>query len=461
MASRSRVSRRGVLKGAGAAAGAAAVAGAASALVGRPEQGAPAILTNTQAGRRFRAFVKFSTAAPSLVDLRVRALTAREVLVRTEAAQTCYTSVRQVLLPSEFAPRQATVVGHGGVGIVEAIGPQVITCQVGDRVVVNFHAACGRCNSCLWMRSDKCVNRGAATATATCEMTDGTPVFFANNSGTAELMIVHEEHAVPVFTDVSSVELSMLHCVGNSGLGMTMTNCPVNVASDVVIFGAGPVGLSAVQGARIKGASRIIVVEPIRYRRDLALKLGATDVLDPNQFKRQRKPRPRQGWGRDDSRYDDTLVEHIREMVKPKTDRYWAGGGRIGPEHVIEAAGGDQMKPKEAPGPDPTGLTTLLQSWELCSQIGTMVSCTIGQPEDAMVQIPASQWADSAKHHWGGTDGGTNDRRDVPRYARLMETGQLNMKALASKTYPLTQTREAYQVCADRSVVATVITPNG
>jgi S-(hydroxymethyl)glutathione dehydrogenase/alcohol dehydrogenase len=77
-----------------------------------------------------------------------------------------------------------------------------------------------------------------------------------------------------------------------------------------------------------------------------------------------------------------------------------------------------------------------------------------------MVQLPASQWADSAKHFWGGTDGGTNDRRDVPRYVRLMETGQLDMKALASKTYPLNQTKEAYQVCADRTVVATIITPN-
>jgi S-(hydroxymethyl)glutathione dehydrogenase/alcohol dehydrogenase len=77
-----------------------------------------------------------------------------------------------------------------------------------------------------------------------------------------------------------------------------------------------------------------------------------------------------------------------------------------------------------------------------------------------MVQIPASQWTDAAKHHWPGTAGGTNCRRDVPRYVRMMETGQLNMKALASKTYPLAQAREAYQVAGDRTVVATIVTPN-
>jgi S-(hydroxymethyl)glutathione dehydrogenase/alcohol dehydrogenase len=77
-----------------------------------------------------------------------------------------------------------------------------------------------------------------------------------------------------------------------------------------------------------------------------------------------------------------------------------------------------------------------------------------------MVQIPAAQWADGAKHHWPGTGGGANPRRDTPRFIRLMETGQLNLKALASKTYPLKQAMEAYQVAADRTVVATIVAPN-
>jgi S-(hydroxymethyl)glutathione dehydrogenase/alcohol dehydrogenase len=215
-----------------------------------------------------------------------------------------------------------------------------------------------------------------------------------------------------------------------------------------------------VQGARLKGASRIILVEPIPYRRELAAKLGATDLLDPNKFTRKPKPVPERGFGRDDDRYDDTLVEHIRDMCKPSTDRTWAGGGRVGPDHVIEAVGGDRMKPKEVQGPDPSGLITLAQAWELCSRVGTYVTCSFGHKSDLMMSVPAEQWSDGAKHLWTGTDGGTNDRRDVPRFVRLMETGQLNMKALVSKTYPLSQATEAYQVCADRTVVATVVTPN-
>ena len=139
----------------------------------------------------------------------------------------------------------------------------------------------------------------------------------------------------------------MLTCVGGCGLGMTMTNAPVEVASDVVIFGAGPVGLSSVMGAKVKGASRIIVVEPIPYRRDLALKLGATDVVDPNQYN-DRKPIPNAPANGD--RFRDVLVEHLREMTKEKTDRLWSGGGRIGPHHVIEAVGGDKIKPRRPTG---------------------------------------------------------------------------------------------------------------
>ena len=99
----SPVSRRRVLKTAGAV-----VAGGASAVLGgtalAAQQGAPAVLTNTQAGRKFRAFVKYRTDPPTVVELTARALTGRLILVRTEAAQTCYTTVRQVLLPSATAP---------------------------------------------------------------------------------------------------------------------------------------------------------------------------------------------------------------------------------------------------------------------------------------------------------------------------------------------------------------------
>ena len=122
-----RVTRRRLLK----AAGAAAVGGGSAALLGdglAAQRAAPAILTNTQAGRRFKAFVKFSKERPAVVDVTARGLTGNQVLLRVEAAQTCYSNIDQVLRNDERIPTSnATIVGHGGVGIVEAVGPQVIS----------------------------------------------------------------------------------------------------------------------------------------------------------------------------------------------------------------------------------------------------------------------------------------------------------------------------------------------
>ena len=92
----------------------------------------------------------------------------------------------------------------------------------------------------------------------------------------------------------------MLHDVGMVGLASTMTKVNVEVGSDVVVLGCGPVGLSAVQGARIQGAAQIIAVEPIKYRRDLALRVGATVALDPDVE-------------------GDNLVPKIRQLCQSRT----------------------------------------------------------------------------------------------------------------------------------------------
>lgn len=456
-ASSSRPSRRRAIKAVGVAVG-----GGAAALLGgagvAAQGGAPAIVTNTQAGRRFKAFVKFSPDRPTVVDVTARALTGNQVLMRVEAAQTCYSNIDQVLKSDQRTPNtNASIVGHGGVGVVEAVGPQVVSTRVGDRVILNLHAACGRCWNCLNMRSDKC-RSGQVPPTPIGTLPNGANLF-GRTGAMSELAITGEEMVTPIFTDLSGPEIAMLTCVGGCGLGMAMTNVPVEPASDVVVFGAGPVGLAAVMGAKVKGASRIIVVEPIPYRRELALKLGATDVVDPNKYI-GRKPLVNPPTNGD--RFQDDLVDHLREMTKQKTDRVWAGGGRNGPDHIMEAVGGDTWKPRTHPqGPDPTGVTVLNQCWELCSSIGTLATCSVGHPRDAFVSLPASQWADGPKHHWPGTGGGTNDRRDSGRYIRLAERGQINLKALVGRTYPLTQIPEAYEIIADRDVVATVVLPNG
>jgi len=218
----------------------------------------------------------------------------------------------------------------------------------------------------------------------------------------------------------------------------------VQPGSDVVVIGCGPIGLSAVQGARIKGASQIIAVEPIRARRELALELGATVALDPNVD-------------------TDTLVSRIRDLCKGPTPRRFAGGrsaalddNEAGPDFVIEAAGGDQFPPKAERGPDPTGLLPLHQAWELCSSSGHVTTVSIRQTGN--FSVPAAQWSNGSKNHHPGNMNGVSGLRDMTRFARLISTGQYNARVLAPLTLPLERTKDAFQAVADRTTVGAVVT---
>jgi S-(hydroxymethyl)glutathione dehydrogenase/alcohol dehydrogenase len=278
-------------------------------------------------------------------------------------------------------------------------------------------------------------------------MADSTPVV-GNLGGFAEYEVAWEEQCVPVFTTISSEELSLLSCVATTGLGMAMMRVPVEPGSDVVVLGAGPVGLSAVQGARIMGAAQIIVVEPVRARRELATKLGATTVLDPNI----------EGMG---------LVDKVKEMCKGRTDRKFAGGrdwvnaNNKGPDFVIEAVGGDRYKPAVEQGPDPTGVLSLQQAWQMVRAGGWIRTSGVGHPPNATVTFPAGAWSNATKNQAGGNFAGVQTMRDIPRFVRLMETKQFDARALVGRTFPLAQAREALQATADRTTISTVITFSG
>src|SRR6185295_52021 len=132
--------------------------------------------------------------------------------------------------------------------------------------------------------------------------------------------------------------------VAGLGAALSPSLAPVEPASAVAVVGCGPLGLSAVQGARIAGATTIIAIDPVRARRDAALRVGATHVLDPNVD-------------------PNNLNLRVKELTTWPTDRLWSGGrnpaGRrpgAGADFVIEAAGAEQFTPKVERGNDPTGI---------------------------------------------------------------------------------------------------------
>ena len=447
---RRNVTRRNVLKAAAVAGG-----GAAATLITGDVLAAqaPAVATGSQAGRRFRAFVvganapgtSIQAANAAVQTVTMRALDDDRVVVRTEACQCCYTIVGQAV--ANYQP--ARILGHGAVGIVEAIGARVRRVRVGDRVIVANTPYCGQCYTCLRGRPDRCqmLPNAGNPMLPIGTLPDGSDVVQHNNEGGfAEVMIPYEWYCMPVPASdrVSAVELSMLGCVGACGLGTVFGVAPVEPASDVVVLGCGPVGLSAIQGARIKGASQIIAIDPIRVRRELALTLGATVALDPNVE-------------------GDGLVRKVREMCGFPFDRKFGGGrdsdparNNLGPDYVIEAVGGDRFPPALEAGPDPTGLLPLRQAWDMCSSAGHVTTVSVGQRGN--FTVPAGQWSNGAKHHHPGNMNGVNGLRDMQRFARLVETGQFNARALATGLYPLDRAKDAIQAASDRTTISAVIT---
>jgi len=426
--------RRSILrKGATAAAGGVALQ--ANRVAGQTR--------GSSAGRKFRAFVRYRTGA-QVEDLTLLPIQPREVVIRTQASAVCYTIVGQVLGTNNTA--RPSIPNHSGMGVVEEIGPLVKRVQVGDRVIIPGTPQCGQCYHCLQGRSDWCQFLSTAPAHAMAEMPDGTPVFETGAlGGLSELMVVAEEYCCPVFTDVPAAELCLLGDTAGTGLAAGHNLAEIQPGWDVVVLGAGPVGMGAIQSARIAGAAQIIAVEPIRYRREVALKVGATLALDPIA----------EGNG---------LVDKIRELCKGKTDRRFAGGRAWGddlfavprgPDFTIEAVGGDQFPPKVERGPDPTGILPLRQAWEFTRAGGHIVTLGFGQRGD--VSFPASSFANRGRTFHAGQQGGLNMMRDLPRYVRLIEKGLFDAKSLVTATYPLERAKEAVQAVADRTTLGAVV----
>ena len=424
---------------------AAALAGATGAVGVSAQQGngRPA-----PAARRFRAYIRTAEGA-SVRDVRMLPLRDNMVAIRTEATQCCYTIVNQALGTGAAGGAggavAARVLGHGGVGVVEAVGATVTRVRPGDRVLVTNTPNCGECYDCLRRRGDLCQMNPAngEPLVPIGELEDGTPVHQHNNTGGfAELMITYDWYCVPALTKATGAELAVLGCVGATGLGAVTTFVPVAFGESVVVMGAGPIGLSAVQGARIMGASRIICVEPIAARRELAKKLGATIVLDPNVE-------------------GDGLVQKIRQLCTDGTDRKFLGGrdstengDSRGADYVVATVGADVLPPTVEKGPDPTALLPTRQAWEMTRAGGNLI--TLGLPR-GNITLPAGAWSNRGRIHHAGQYGGVNAKADVPRFVKLVDMGLFDAKSIVTATYPLERTREAFQAVADRTTACAVV----
>jgi len=226
------------------------------------------------------AVFEAASPVPSLRELDLSEPGPGEVLVRLVATGICHTDIKAASAGSPI-PRPV-VLGHEGSGVVEKVGAGVVKVVPGDHVVMTF-GSCGRCRSCREAEPAYCyeqvpLNFGCSQGHL---QHDGGPVFggFFSQSSFATFAIATARNVVKVRPDAPLELLGPLGCGIQTGAGAVLNDLRVKAGASFAVFGSGSLGLSAVMAAHLVGASRIIAVDRIQERLDLARELGATDTI--------------------------------------------------------------------------------------------------------------------------------------------------------------------------------------
>ena len=343
-------------------------------------------------------------------DVEIAPPRGREVRVEVQASGLCHTDL--LFATHDIAPTPS-VLGHEVAGIAAEVGPDVTQVHVGDHVVGSLAQACGGCPRCLSGRPFQCEH-----PEATLRRPDDAPRLSRNGLGVfqgfglggfAEQALVHEQQLAVVPKAMPFAQAALLGCGVVTGAGAVLNTANVGPGDSVVIFGAGGVGLNAVSGARIAGASRIVVIDIQPQRLDAARRFGATDVIDSTRSK---------------------PVETVRDLLP--------GGA----DHVFDFVGLKLVAEE--------GLAMLGVG-------GGLYLVGVSKP-DVDMSLNIFGAIGGQKRVVGVTFGSTNAKRDISIYAELYLQGRMNLDDLVSKRIALHEVNDGYAALKDGSLSRVVIT---
>ena len=229
------------------------------------------------------AVLKAAGQPLEICDVDIDAPGPREVLINTKAAGLCRSDLH--FIDGVYPAKLPTIPGHEASGVVEAVGADVKHVEPGDHVVTFLVPFCGTCELCARGQQTLCQSASvqrSAGAPPKLSM-DGAPVHqFLNLSAFAEQMLVHENACVKIDSAMPFDRAALLGCAVITGAGAVFNDSKLRPGESVAIIGAGGIGLSAINAAKIAGAATIIAIDPVAAKRDLARKMGATHVFDAN-----------------------------------------------------------------------------------------------------------------------------------------------------------------------------------
>ncbi|WP_421204296.1 S-(hydroxymethyl)glutathione dehydrogenase/class III alcohol dehydrogenase [Aeromonas enteropelogenes] len=352
----------------------------------------------------------------SIEEVEVMPPQAGEVRVRIVATGVCHTDAFTLSGedPEGVFP---CILGHEGGGIVESVGEGVTSVKVGDHVIPLYTPECGECKFCKSGKTNLCQKiratqgKGLMPDGTTRFSKDGQPIYhYMGTSTFSEYTVLPEISIAKVDPAAPLEEVCLLGCGVTTGIGAVMNTAKVKEGESVAIFGLGGIGLSAIIGARLAKAGRIIAIDINESKFELARKLGATDCINPNDF-------------------DKPIQEVIVEMTDGGVDFSFECIGNV---KVMRAA-----------------LECCHKGWGESVIIGVAGA---GQ------EISTRPFQLVTGRVWRGSAfGGVRGRSELPSYVQRYMQGEFKLDDFITHTMPLEQINEAFDLMHEGKNIRTVI----
>ncbi|MCE2406479.1 MAG: Zn-dependent alcohol dehydrogenase [Pseudomonadales bacterium] len=208
----------------------------------------------------------------------------REVVVRTKAAGVCHSDLH--FYNGTYPGQTPVVLGHESAGVVEEVGRDVTYVKPGDHVITCLSVFCGHCEHCLTGHMSLCGSsetRRGHDDIPRLSQKGGVVHQFASLSSFAEQMLVHEHAVAKIRDDMPMDRAALIGCGVTTGVGAVIHTASVEPGSTVAVIGCGGVGLSCINGAALAGAAKVIAVDQVASKLELARKFGATDTVDASE----------------------------------------------------------------------------------------------------------------------------------------------------------------------------------
>ncbi|WP_067654879.1 NDMA-dependent alcohol dehydrogenase [Nocardia harenae] len=354
----------------------------------------------------------------SVEEIEVGDPVASEVQIQLETAGMCH-SDHHIVTGATPMPSFPVMGGHEGAGVITKVGPNVPgDLAVGDHVVLSFIPACGRCPACVSGNMALCdLGMGLLMGQA---ISDGTYRIQARGQNVIPMcllgtfspyMTVHHTSVVKIDPTVPFEVACLVGCGVPTGFGSSTHVANVMPGETVVIAGIGGVGMSALQGAVLAGASKVVAIDPNPWKREQAQKFGATHAYA-------------------------SMAEAIVPLME-------ATEGRMA-EKVVLTMGemhGDYIE---------EGLT-------LTGKAGTVVVTSMGRMDAFDVKLNSFLLSMLQKTVKGCIFGGGNARQDIPALLRLYKSGQLNLDDMVTRSYRLEDINQGYQDMLDGKNIRGII----